>query len=161
MPDCELVQSAPQVVRDAIALRRNARLLRDELQRVRAAVLAERQITCLLSEEVTARFTRFTAGVLRPTFRSSTGSTRGTFPRAGARVRASGPGREEQLPDREPFEISRAELDGFVRIGLRGDLDYRATLEHADALRAMADLRTRVVLDLGYLPTSTPPDFAS
>jgi anti-sigma B factor antagonist len=55
------------------------------------------------------------------------------------------------LKSQDPFEIVLAHLDGLVRVSLRGDLDYYATLEHADALREVTDLRTRVVLDLAGL----------
>jgi anti-anti-sigma factor len=55
------------------------------------------------------------------------------------------------MSDREPFEIVVAHLDGFVRVKLRGDLDYQATVEQAEALREVTDLRSRVVLDLGQV----------
>jgi anti-anti-sigma factor len=41
--------------------------------------------------------------------------------------------------------------DGVVRVVLRGELDYQAAVEHADALRAVIELRDRVVVDLAQL----------
>ena len=49
------------------------------------------------------------------------------------------------------FEVVLAHLDGHVRVKLRGDLDYPATVLHREALREVTDLRTRVVLDLAEL----------
>ena len=48
----------------------------------------------------------------------------------------------------EPLEIVLAHLDGYVRVKLRGAFDHAATVEHAEALREVTDLRSRVVLDL-------------
>jgi anti-anti-sigma factor len=50
-----------------------------------------------------------------------------------------------------PFEIVLAHLDGFVEVKLRGDLDFNATVDHAEALREIIDLRSRVVLDMAEL----------
>jgi anti-anti-sigma factor len=49
------------------------------------------------------------------------------------------------------FEVVLAHLDGYVRVKLRGDLDYEATTTYAEALQEITDLRTRVVLDLAEL----------
>ena len=46
------------------------------------------------------------------------------------------------------FEIVLAHLDGYVRVKLRGDLDYPTTSANAEALKEVTDLRSRVVLDL-------------
>jgi anti-anti-sigma factor len=49
------------------------------------------------------------------------------------------------------FEVVLAHLDGFVRVKLRGELDYETTIAQAEALQEVTDLRTRVVLDLADL----------
>ena len=46
------------------------------------------------------------------------------------------------------FEIVLAHLDGYVRVKLRGDLDYAASVENAETLKEVTDLRERVVLDM-------------
>jgi anti-anti-sigma factor len=53
--------------------------------------------------------------------------------------------------DGQTFEIVVAHLDGFVQVELRGDLDHSVTVHHAKALQEVADLRTRVVVDLARL----------
>jgi anti-anti-sigma factor len=53
------------------------------------------------------------------------------------------------MRDPERLEVGLAHLDGFVRVKLRGDLDYASTVEKSEALREVADLRQHVVLDLG------------
>jgi anti-sigma B factor antagonist len=55
------------------------------------------------------------------------------------------------MPEHEPFEIVLAHLDGYVRVKLRGDLDFQTASEHAEALQAVTDLRERVVVDLAEL----------
>ena len=52
------------------------------------------------------------------------------------------------MADAERLEVVRAHLDGFVRVKLRGDLDYDTTSQHAAALREVTDIREHVVLDL-------------
>jgi len=52
------------------------------------------------------------------------------------------------MAEEQEFEIVLAHLDGYARVKLRGDLDYPTTIEHAEALQAVTDLRTRVVLDV-------------
>src|SRR5690349_12293411 len=49
------------------------------------------------------------------------------------------------------FEVVLAHLDRHVRVKLRGDLDYPATVFHREALREVTGLRTGVVLDLAEL----------
>src|SRR5689334_17582877 len=46
------------------------------------------------------------------------------------------------------FDVVVTHLDGYARVKLRGDLDYTATSVHAEKLREVSDLRTRLVLDL-------------
>src|SRR5436190_11581863 len=62
---------------------------------------------------------------------------------AFAGIRGEGP-----MEDQQPFEIVLAHLGGFVRVQLRGDLDFGATVRYAEALREVTDLRERVVLDV-------------
>jgi len=52
---------------------------------------------------------------------------------------------------KQNFEIVLAHLDGYARVKLRGDLDYATTIEHAEALQEVTDLRTRVVIDIADL----------
>jgi len=59
--------------------------------------------------------------------------------------RAEGYGRHVEAAS---FEIVLAHLDGFVRVQLRGDLDYAAQAEHAKTLAEIVDLRSCVVIDL-------------
>jgi anti-anti-sigma factor len=44
-----------------------------------------------------------------------------------------------------------AHLDGYARIKLRGEFDYPATVQYAEALQEVTDLRDRVVVDLAEL----------
>jgi anti-sigma B factor antagonist len=50
--------------------------------------------------------------------------------------------------EEEHFEIVLAHLDGLARVKLRGEFDFVAQVEHAEALAEIVDLRSRVVLDL-------------
>jgi anti-sigma B factor antagonist len=52
------------------------------------------------------------------------------------------------MSEKNRLEVAVAHLDGFVRVKLRGDLDYRTTDEYAQALRKVTDIREHVVLDL-------------
>jgi anti-anti-sigma factor len=53
------------------------------------------------------------------------------------------------MGDGERLEVVLAHLDGFVRVKLRGDLDYGTMVEESEAWREVADLRQHLVLDLG------------
>src|SRR3954453_12195703 len=55
------------------------------------------------------------------------------------------------MSERAPFEVVLAHLDGYARVKLRGEFDYHATVENAEALRALTELRDRVILDLTEL----------
>ena len=50
--------------------------------------------------------------------------------------------------DAKQFEVVLAHVDGNVRVKLGGDLDFHATVSHAEELQEITDLRARVVLDL-------------
>jgi anti-anti-sigma factor len=50
--------------------------------------------------------------------------------------------------DGNRLEVVLTHVDAFVRVKLRGDLDYGTTVQYAEALRAVTDIRKRVVLDL-------------
>jgi anti-sigma B factor antagonist len=50
--------------------------------------------------------------------------------------------------NRERLHVDVAQLDGFVHVQLRGELDYDANVEHRDTLRRLTGLRGHVVVDL-------------
>jgi anti-anti-sigma factor len=50
--------------------------------------------------------------------------------------------------DGAALEVVLAHLDGYVRVKLRGDLDYATVEEQDEAIQAVTELRRNVVLDL-------------